>query len=297
MASVICNYGANCTIQRNAALTMLDKEGNKIWTKLYNESESMNWAWVLPLDDGKLALSWTKDTFNSSINTPYPPVIFFLDSMGNEEYEVKPFSTQQERSLLKIKKMSNGDILGVGSTYAFWDAETVGGWLFRMTKEGTLLWERKISDRRYLNHYGEFYDAIETPDGGILAVGSIIVDDWLGSEVWVVKLDGDGCMTSGCTADSIFITPADYVIESDETYFDITPNPSFDYFRLRLNENLLPKEMKLEIIDLSGKNLSVVNVESTNQLISTTNLNSGIYIIRLVCMGYPLSSKKIIIYR
>ena len=296
MASVICHYGSNCFLERYAALTKIDKTGYKIWTRTYNQSESGVGTQVLPLDKGGYALAWTRDTFHWSVD-PYPPVIYFLDSLGNVESEYDGFIRPGNYYMTKLKRMSNGDMLGVGITLDFSDGETTGGWLFRMTQQGELVWERRISDRRYPDLFGQFFDAIETPDGGIIAVGNIVTNGFQNAEVWIVKLDGEGCIEPGCTADSIFITPVFEVSSDGKDLYEINPNPANDFISVHINETLNIHEAALEIMDISGRRLGLIGLESHFPIISTTSLGKGIYFVRLIYKGQPLPAKKLVILR
>lgn len=296
LASVICHYGTSCVFNRYAALTKVDKHGNKLWTKTYNESESEVKALALPLDNGGYALAWTRDTFHWSVD-PYPPVIYFLDSLGNVESEYDGFIRPGNYYLTKLKRMSNGDMLGVGITLDFSDGETTGGWLFRMTQQGELVWERRISDRRYPDLFGQFFDAIETPDGGIIAVGNIVTNGFQNAEVWIVKLDSEGCLEPGCSGDSIFITPVFEVSSNEKDLYAINPNPANDFISVHINETLNLHEASLEIMDISGRRLAFLELESHSQTISTSSLGKGIYYVRLFYGGHPLPAKKLVVLR
>ena len=296
LASVICHYGSNCLLQRYATLTKVDKDGNKLWTKTYNKSESFNKALVLPLDNGGYALAWTRDTFHWSVD-PYPPVIYFLDSLGNVESEYDGFVRPGNYYMTKLKRMTNGDMLGVGITLDFSDGETYGGWLFRLTQQGELIWERRISDRRYPDLFGQFYDAIETPDGGIIAVGDIYTNDFQNLEAWIVKLDGEGCMVPGCTADSVFITSASETKEKLASVFEIYPNPAKGYFDFSATYLPLTENVFLEISDVSGRLCSVVKIESHRQVISTEKLGAGLYIVALKSNHGLLGHRKILVLK
>lgn len=296
MASVICPYGASCVFNRYAALTKADKDGNKLWTKTYNKSGSQVKALALPLDNGGYALAWTRDTFHWSVD-PYPPVIYFLDSLGNVESEYDGFVRPGNYYMSKLKRMSNGDMLGVGGTLDFSDGDTYGGWLFRLTQQGELIWERRISDRRYPDLFGQFFDAIETPDGDIIAVGNIDINSFQNTEVWIVKLDSDGCFEPGCTADSIFITPVFEASLNEKDLYEIYPNPANNFISVQVNETLNFHDAALEIMDISGRRLELIGLESHSQTLNTLNLGNGIYFVRLLYKGHLLPAKKMVILR
>lgn len=300
MAFAACYPGTQCFFNQYAAITKVDKNGNKLWTKTYNKSEGGTVkirSWVLPLDEGRLALAWTRDTFHWSVD-PYPPIIYFLDSLGNIESEYDGFVRPGNYYMSKLKRMSNGDMLGVGITLDFSDGETTGGWLFRLTQQGELIWERRISDRRYPDLFGQFFDAIETPDGGIIAVGNIATNSFQNAEVWIVKLDSEGCIKPDCTADSIFITPV-FEISSDDRkdLYEINPNPANDFISVHISETLNIHEAALEIMDISGRRLGLIGLESHVQTISTSYLSNGIYLVRPLYNGHPMSARKMVILR
>ena len=241
-------------------------------------------------------MAWTRDTFFWTVD-PYPPVIYFLDSLGNIESEYDGFVRPGNYYMTKLKRMSNGDILGVGITLDFSDGETYGGWLFRMTQEGELVWERKISDRRYPDLYGQFFDAIETPDGGIIAVGNISTNGFQNAEVWIVKLDGEGCMVPGCTGDSIFITPVKDLPAQDNSFFTLSPNPSGNNTNASLWDGLNLRDCRVKITNLSGQLLTEIVPASFNQQLSTDGLPNGVYLVQLEQSGRLLQSQKLVVIR
>ncbi len=294
MSSNICHYGSNCFLNEYPALSKIGKEGNLLWTKTYHKSESAVLALSVPLDEDRIALAWTRDTFNSDLD-PNPPILFFLDSLGNMEYEYEGFKRSGNYYLTKLRKCSNGDILGVGQTYDFSDTVALGGWLFRMTQAGELVWERRILDLRYPDLYGYFYDAMETPDGGFIAVGNILVNGGSGSEVWIVKLDENGCLEPGCTGDSIYITPTKEILKDGVAYFEIGPNPAKDYFNVQISDELNLSATRLGILDLSGRELTNLKIESPLQQVNTSSLNNGMYIVRLIHNERPIATKKLVI--
>jgi hypothetical protein len=284
-------------LERNPALTKVDKNGNKLWTKTYNQSESDVKTLVVPLNNGGYAMAWTRDTTNSSID-PYPPIIYFLDSIGNIEGEYDGFVRSGNYYLTKLKPMSNGDMLGVGITLVFNDdGGTVGGWLFRLSQQGELIWERRISDRRYPDLYGQFFDAIEAPDEGVIAVGNISTNGFQNAEVWIVKLDSNGCAVPDCTGDSIYFTPVAEVPRRGESYFDISPNPAQAFFTVQINSALPLHFSQLEIMDLSGRRHLLVPIKSNMQAVETTNLTNGLYFVRLLHKGRPLQTKKLAVMK
>lgn len=273
----VCEAGTFCTFRRGA-LTKFDKNGNEIWTRTYTQTEVAKNALVVPLDNGDIAYAWVRDTFiPASPLVPESTTIFFLDSLGIVKKK-HSFDSENITDLVSLRKLSNGDLLGVGSADVF-PSLSVGGWLFRMSPSGELLWERTIIDTRFDQNdedTGLFWDATEALDGGIIATGFIHADPPTYVDIWVVKIGADGCYNGDCGNSDLYITNTETIIIDDKVFSQ--PNPAVDYVQVMGIDGYEPVE--IIIYDIAGRIVRRDRYKSST--IDLTGLSEGLHILKLV---------------
>lgn len=74
--------------------------------------------------------------------------------------------------------------------------------------------------------------------------------------------------------------------------FKVSPNPTTSYFSIQFEEN---QECKVVIYDLSGRVIKSLMVEC-GERISVTDLNSGIYILKIYDLNQKIYSYKLAVY-
>ena len=143
----------------------------------------------------------------------------------------------------------SGDIIGAGTGILERNTTAGAGWLFRLSPDGELLWSRKYihiaSDFEFDsgNERAGFLQVMELPDGDIMAVGgntdTLLLDDeiYQDYDVWILRVDGDGCLEPDCEGYDQIITRIIDLPQLDLSLdFSIYPNPSADIVQLRLSE-------------------------------------------------------------
>jgi Secretion system C-terminal sorting domain len=255
-------------------LMKINVNGQTLWIRKFNQSDSYAHPKVAQLQNGDIAFAWTVDTFSVFIYD-FPPIIYILDSLGNIKTSHIIYS-QSLRTIFALRVLPNGDLLGIGSADGpNATSFSTGGWLFRMSPDGQLLWERAISDKRY--GIGEFMDAVATPDNGILATGNISAKNDINQiYTWVVKVDGNGCYESDC--DSILlITPTGEITFPDRSY-RLYPNPATDFFYI---EGLTgTEERDFEIYNTLGQTVLSIPFPQAN-IVNVDQLPSGLYKVKI----------------
>jgi hypothetical protein len=98
------------------------------------------------------------------------------------------------RSIRRIKTLKNGDIMGSGnySELAEDPRIEIAPWLFRMSPEGELLWERAYNEYDFAiqsNRIGTILDFVEVDNGDIIAVGDMRYDDY---DMLIMRVDSNG---------------------------------------------------------------------------------------------------------
>ncbi len=161
--------------------------------------------------------------------------------------DTHPFFSQLTINNLTLAK--NGDIIGAGTGILERSTTASTGWLFRLSPDGELLWSRKYiniaSDYEFdsSKEDGGLLQVLELPDGDIMAVGAntdTLLQDgdvYQDYDVWLLRVDSDGCLEPDCEGYDQIITSIIDLPELDlNLQFSIFPNPVSDLVKLRLDE-------------------------------------------------------------
>ena len=254
-------------------LTKLDLNGNALWTRKFNNCNGSPKTKVAQLQNGDIAFAWALDTFAVDLYD-YPPIVYILDASGNIKTS-HVFYHYSLRKIFSLRVLPDGDLLGIGiadgpNPVSF----STGGWLFRMSPEGEVRWQRAVADKRY--RFGELIDATYTIDNGIIATGYVLTKGIPEQvRVWLLKLDANGCYESDCE-DILLITPS-HEIPLPNYLYKIYPNPISDYFYI---EGLTGKEQGFEIFNTAGQ-IVVHQTSFVTSEISVADLPPGVYIVKI----------------
>ena len=80
----------------------------------------------------------------------------------------------------------------------------------------------------------------------------------------------------------------------DSNSISIYPNPTKDYFSVRLPVNLESRNIKIEILDLLGRKIKTLFIDDESNKINTSDLTNGTYIIRIISEETTISRKLIV---
>jgi len=257
------------------------------------------------LGNGNLAFAWCNDTLIGAWGENYgiPHFVAGMDTAGNllwQHYFTAPYIKQ----IYRLRKASNGDIIGCGGlNYA---GQYDGGWMFRITAAGELLWQRE-----YVHHlpgYGNsagiaFMDLTETPDGGIAATGPVIQRNENGQleiDIWLVKTDADGCMEAGCNDNLIWLSAHEASegvwIGRELDALLVYPNPASSQLTVRLPNNAVAyTPAQIEVYNIHGQRVHSHPLLPGQRVAQTDlpPLPEGIYIVHL--KGHQNLSAKLVI--
>jgi hypothetical protein len=285
-----------------ALIRRTDLQGVPIWATQLNHTDHFNsYMQVRTMKNGNVAVAWaTQDTvlFNPYLFT-YQTVYCLDGNTGDVLWQVI-FPEEFRKELNAIRIAENGDIIGGGTVQAI-DMENyeTGGWLFRISPQGTLLWERLYhTPAPSLGAWtDEFYifDLTETPDGGIAATGlkwhQNPQNEWE-DDVWILKVDANGCLTPNCTDYLIDVAAFEAGVGTDisaplavqEGILSISPNPAHAVLQVAYRAPTLPQAATLSFYNVLGHLVLQVPFapNERNKTISVSNLAAGVYVCRMV---------------
>lgn len=283
-------------------LTKIDTSGSTIWETPLNTND---FSWNLTIDvvalqNGNYAVGWHNDDGNND----WPPIVYGLNSEGEVLWEKVFPDTIGRKNINQMFPTQNGDFIGVGVDLflggGFDDFQGRGGWIFRMNQEGEVLWERTIADLRlrdYIPFGQEIFGGVELENGDLVFTGSIQdtfpngVPFINNPNVWLLRLDSDGCLVPDCgnlqiiLEDSIYTSIIALPPLVAENKIELFPNPVSDVLNVQLSQNLnffwLKEEIPVEIFDVTGQKIFSKMIHDLPTEIDVRSLSAGIYFLRI----------------
>lgn len=269
-----------------------DAQGVPLWSHELNEMENDgDMLLVKTMQDGNVVACWSMDTVLEDDNHHrawHPTVQCFDGETGTLLWQTIIPGGPEEKYLATIRIARNGDIIGCGEYHdRELDGGYGGGWLFRMSPQGQLLWDRHFYYPVLSQSYS-LIDLVETPDGGIASTGWVFHQNpnnqWE-SDAWLLKVDANGCLTPNCTDYGIILGGVDTppgTLAPAPPQIHISPNPAHSEARVFFPAPL-PQKGFLELHNASGDLVKTVPVEAGARrlVFSVGELPNGIYVVAL----------------
>ena len=267
---------------------------------------------TLQTSDGGYIAAWGKDMSHTLYDTfPYPTSIYKFDSLLNVEWEYV-FIHRSAKQFDNFRKVGEHEFLGVGVADYFavtnndpapWFSHE--GWIFLISDEGELIWERHIFDSRYLG-IAQIHDGIRTDDGYALVgmidtvtqTNPIPCDD---CDSWFLTLDENGCWNGNCNTYIIIdsdstshtIVGTEDIIQEES--LKVFPNPSDGIFTI---EHEMSGKNTLLVYDMTGNKILEQNLYAKKSIVNLQDLPTGMYIINVLNnKGQITKTEKIIIHK
>lgn len=275
--------------------TRLDTAGQEVWTRELPAASRDGWggdnADLLLMDDSSIVFNWVQDLEIPWVDTfSYPPLIRWINEDGDSlrQYD---FDNERFRYIKGMTKAANGDIIAAGFVELNDLDLGTGGWVFRMSPQGELRWQRYIADVRFPFNQHYFKDVVEAPDGGIVLTG-LLQDSFPNYEpfinnpnIWLVKLDSTGCLEPDC---GLFQIMGTTVVDTDqpvelptEATLHLFPNPAKGFFQLRwLEDGPSPYPLAVEVFGTNGQRILQQTLSASPAIIDCAQWPPGIYIVR-----------------
>jgi len=301
----IPNASSLCSAEGyDLTMTRTDAEGNEIWTHNYPVSVWNVSSQVLAVDDGGFVVSWARDFwFELDSLIAFPPSVLWFNAQGELTNSYYFPSNDHQRVLINLYRASNGDIIGAGRAHLGDEDLGLTGWIFRLSPQGELLWERNIADLRLPAKRSWFNDVIEMPDGSLVFVG-LISDTFpnnipvaTNTNVWVVKLDSDGCLEPDCGTYQVITSTTAEVVPTGSPELRIYPNPTRGAFQVSMEgfqQPLYPAVVALR--DMNGRLVRQVE-QSGNADIDIAGLPAGIYVVQVRTAAGQVGAARVVVVR
>lgn len=293
----------NSSPDKGSWFVLTDSMGNIKWEKQMTPAPFDCVERVGHLPNGNLVLSYC--VYNFPLGLQIDQALEVIDTNGNFiwRHEFRSFNAWPFTNNIKIA--ANGDIIGCG--YGFNDDQLETAWLFRISSDGVLLWERKFLLDGHLNDAPSFIDLDELPDGRIAAVSHIVDSTETGlfdGNVWLVVVDSAGCLTPGCEPEQVDVLvdlkspPQTALSLVRERFFNAGPNPASGW--LTIDFRTFPRnEGWLELFSPDGRLVrrTVIRRGDAEIKWDTADFPPGFYLLRLQSGGQTLQTEKIILHR
>jgi len=169
-------------------LMKLNKDGNIVWQKVFNDGGGYRKLIVPTSDGGYIATGIIYD-----LNSSYPDAwIVKLDKNGNILWQ-KSYGTAAVEGLNGIIQTSDNGYLVTGYTTAILK-KTANIWLMKLNESGNIIWQKIIAEK----NAADPNFILHSSDGGYLLSGntdSFHLDNF---DAWIFKLDSNGIIDASC---------------------------------------------------------------------------------------------------
>lgn len=251
-------------------LARVDSVGVVIWQKSYPNLQHTAQSicrGILKTAEGKY---YAYGIFQSVFfpNDEWVIRVLEIDSLGNilNDIRVMPDNTPIS-SIYSAVEDASGNIYFAG---AFRHPQYIKdyGWLFKLDSNRAVEWSR--SYYYSASHHNYLRDIVQTPDGGFLMVGSVLVSP---NDAWVVKVDSMGCLEPGCHLGTG--TGPQYTGPAVQLY----PNPVQHTLTIALPEGV--HQASAIITNISGQVVYASTHISGTQTVSTSGWPAGVYLVQV----------------
>ncbi|MCW5900114.1 MAG: hypothetical protein KIT10_12675 [Flavobacteriales bacterium] len=235
----------------------VDAQGELLWDDTYGSpfNDGPN-AHLTTLADGLPVFAGGVKT--STLNRTLP-CMKKLDADGAVLWDRYYGEAIFNSTFFTVKEIEpGGDLIAAGQHYlSNLQVESYqSGMLLRTTNMGDSLWMRfyQYQDDQMPQGRGFFRDVLPTPDGGFVAVGTALPNGVHDQDLWVVKVDGYGCLEPGCH----LITGMEVQITNLGGALRVWPNPVPRGMPLqvevRLPEGFTPQgALRITVTDGAGR--------------------------------------------
>jgi hypothetical protein len=300
-------YGEGLTDDRHIAIMRFDTIGELLWKKIVNKSAYGNKNQyntdIAQLAGGNIIFNgagfveFGNATYKQDI---YPNYIQCINVKGDSLWQNTFSEDTTRKRIVVLQPLENGDILGGGYGFGLnWEtleSTPYKGWLFCLSSDGKLKWERFYKNPKNLDEgVNIFRKLVICDDGGIL-VGTEGSDVKNKSGLWLLKLDSMGCLTPDCAGTELYTSVKDEKgnwKNLKEIFFSIYPNPAKEVVNIDFFSPQPGRKMELMVSDMNGVGLyrTEINNEKHVEQINVSGYKPGSYVVSLLMNGKVIQSE------
>lgn len=198
------------------------------------------------------------------------------------------------RYILRLKTLANGDIMGSGlySELAQKPRISDSPWLFRLSTEGDLLWERtyyEYDSTIESSRLGAIFDFVELDNGDIMAVGYLRYNN---NDMLIMRVDSNGCLDpDNCHTVNIITGTHDLPQRTDQRIL-LYPNPVRDILQIKFRSNTY--HLEIEVLDITGRIVTDGILTEGFGEVDTSRLPGGLYWVSVEQEGRVLALEKFV---
>jgi hypothetical protein len=290
-------------LNEKAHILKYDQNLNLVWHWISEPTRSTQSTYMCELDNGNIVIALADKTFNNAVKLQ----CIKQDKSIAWEFKFWDHNSKTARRVYSLKKLKNGDFIGTG-TYGNTNINVSSRilrvpYIFRMTADGKLLWEKAFyRDRPVLDFCeGIFSDVEETENGDLIAVGDIrnyleydpvVMQGRSDPDILIVRMDANGCIDDKCEMlTKIIPDTISSTMNVSQSYEEamLYPNPSDGVMQLLNSEEVT----KLSFFTVQG--VLTKEVAYPDQDLSSATLPSGLYIVHIHLKTGKIIKQKIII--
>ena len=288
---------------------VLDTSGNQKRFFITADSNTIASINIRTTYDGKyLSCGAYFDDRVQGLGYRYRNYVVKWDTSFNEIWNVKTGAISPLTDYIDFEQTSSNDIVLSGMQCCdSSDGGKKNGTLSKVSKDGTLLWQRNyrgITSTNLGSEYNILTDVDLMPNGDIVATGECdgdIPDDNIGQYGWIIRVHGDGCMDDSLGVGGTWcgfngIDEPDIEMSQSKDAIRIYPNPSQGIFTIYSKIDL-PPATTIQVFDVNGKQLTRQPLFNQTNLLNLHHLSNGIYFYEVGNNLQKVQSGKLVIQK
>lgn len=273
-------------------------EGETIWNQEYHKSDGLVQSQILP--DGRY---WIGGVGAEIVGGGTPVKIFstITDTSGVVEASTTIYEGDVWSEIFNTRLSDDGNLIIHGDQWRE-EADTWVPWLFKMTPEGEILWERFFGHQDNPAGAPFFMEDIQlTPSGDIAASLTYVQpgpENWLErSKAGLLILDNEGCFNGNCDIFQSLITDTEEVdLPKQEKIIQLVENPVHDQLKVKWAQPL-NGEFRLVTLDSRICKTAAITTNDQTTQIPVSDLDNGFYVLFLLSDGQVVDHKKVLVQR
>lgn len=258
----------------NAYVIRMDSVANVKFFQRYNSSYT-HMADLAVLKDSNLIFGTDTLIYEAGNTFFTKKQLIKIDPDGNVLWRKIHDKTIDLTGYHKVIEDSNGFLF---ATATYLGEFSGGGYtLTKMTSAGDTIWMNYYYHEQK-GSYDDIFDFTQAFDGGFVFTGTTIPDN-SNQDVWVLKVDSNGCQDADCTSRVYDIRLGVNYLPELQTEFKVYPNPVVSELNV-VQQTGGETTWQYQLLNLNGQVLQSGGMASSKTL-NVSELSSGNYVLQL----------------